>query len=61
MLASMLTHFYHYIPVRVIIVLFITMIIRSYHETLNDAKVVVDNLGDGSQAVSCAGGVAVRT
>lgn len=37
------------------------MKIRSYHETLNDAEVVVDNLGDGSQAVSCTGGVAVRT
>ena len=42
-------------------VFFNTIIIRSYHETLNDAKVVVDNLGDGSQAVSCTGGVAVRT
>lgn len=32
-----------------------------YHEALNDAKVVVDDLGEGSQAVGCAGSVAVET
>lgn len=32
-----------------------------YHETLNDAEVVVDDLGEGSQAVGCAWSVAVET
>lgn len=34
---------------------------RRYHETLDDAEVVVDDLGEGSQAVGCAGSVAVET
>ena len=27
------------------------------HQTLNDTEFVVDNLGEGGQAVGCAGGV----
>lgn len=33
----------------------------SYHESFNDTKVVVDDLGEWSQAVGCAGGVAIET
>lgn len=33
----------------------------TYHETLLDAKVVVDDFGQGGQAVGGAGGVAVET
>lgn len=32
-----------------------------YHQTLHDAKVVVYDLGEGSQAVGCAGSVATET
>lgn len=32
----------------------------SHHQALNDAEVVVDNLGQGSQTVGCAGGIAVK-
>lgn len=32
-----------------------------YHETLNDDKVVIDDLGEGSQAVCCTGCIAMGT
>lgn len=32
----------------------------AYHQTLNDAEVVVDDLSERSQAVGCAGGVAME-
>lgn len=32
-----------------------------HHQTLNDSKVVIDDLGQGSQAVCCAGSVAMET
>ena len=30
-----------------------------YHKTLDDVEVIVDNLGQGSQAVGCARSIAV--
>lgn len=32
----------------------------SYHQALNDAKVVIDDLGQRCQAVGCAGSVATE-
>lgn len=34
--------------------------VNPYHQTLNDVEVVVDDLGQGSQAVGCAGSIAME-
>lgn len=31
-----------------------------HHQALNDAKVVIDDLGQGGQAVGCAGSIAME-
>lgn len=33
---------------------------NSYHQALNDAKVVIDDLGQRCQAVGCAGSIATE-
>lgn len=33
---------------------------NSYHQALNDAKVVIDDLGQRCQAVGCAGSIAME-
>lgn len=43
---------------------FVEVLVRwsasSHHQALNDAKIIIDDFSQGSQAVGCAGGIAIN-